>query len=220
MVGLAAILVMKIVSSSYFQYVDVEGGRRAFNTAISLLRKCSVEDNDLKGRMSKILAQLWGVHLSDRAMRDQVPSLRIKSRFCTSMLHDSLWLWREKFGGPGYSAAPQPPSGPESTSSKSGISPAQRLDTSVDYNLPMSVPSSNFVPPEIRTQEAQDDLALSDHLNYAQSGQSAGFLQYDYDMAQEEHDWMWNLGLSSMLPENLDFYPTTSDLGFIPQNQM
>ena len=218
MVGLAAILVMKIVGSSYSQYVDVEDGRRAFNAAISLLRKCSVEDNDLKGRMSKILAQLWSVHLSDRAMRDQVPSLRIKSRFCTSMLHDSLWLWREKFGGPGYSAVPQPSSGPESTLSKSSTSPARHLDTSVDYNPPLSVPSSDLVPSEIRTPAAQDHLAPSDHLIYGQNGQSADFLHYDYDVAQEEHDWMWNLGLSSMLPENLDFYPISPALDFIPQN--
>jgi hypothetical protein len=63
--------------------------------------------NTVRGRGGKILAQLWTVYNSRTVRREQEPSLRIKSRFGASVLHDGLWAWREEFGG---QASPQ--SGP------------------------------------------------------------------------------------------------------------
>ena len=96
---IAGLLLMKILNSSYSLYIDIEKGKKAFSSVLTLLRKASVEDNDLRGRVSKILAQLWGVHRSSSLRREQEPSLRIKSRWGASLLHDSLWIWREEFGG-------------------------------------------------------------------------------------------------------------------------
>ena len=223
--GMAAVLVMKMVSSSYSQYVDVEGGRRAFNTVLSLLRKCSVEDNDLKGRMSKILAQLWSVHLSDRARRDRPPSLTIKSRFCASILHDALWLWREKFGGPGYATAAAaatdtqtPPPGPESTSPLSAPTPDRRPEIATLPNPSMALPQAEFGLSDMSTLMPQGDHlpGPADHLIYDQHGLPTDYEHYDWDVAQEEHDWMWDFGLASVLPDNIDFYTN----GFVPQDQM
>lgn len=95
----AAILLMKIISSSYSRYVDVESGKSAFNSVLSMHRRASVEDNDLRGRAGKILAQLWSVHQSLAVRREQEPTLNIKTRLGASVLHDSLWMWREEFGG-------------------------------------------------------------------------------------------------------------------------
>jgi hypothetical protein len=95
----AAILLMKIISSSYSRYVDVESGKSAFNSVLSMHRRASVEDNDLRGRAGKILAQLWSVHHSLAVRREQEPTLNIKTRLGASVLHDSLWTWREEFGG-------------------------------------------------------------------------------------------------------------------------
>ena len=224
--GMAAILVMKIVNSSYSQYIDLESGRRAFNTVLSLMRKCSIEDNDLKGRMSKILAQLWGVHRSDPARRDQPPSLTIKSRFCASILHDSLWLWRERFGGQAYTGAPPPPPPPSSPPPVGPVSTLPPLsshppplDTSPGpHSLPPG-PAADFISHDAGTQLPQDHLGPLEHLTYRPNDPSADYLYHDLDMAQEEHNWMWNVGFPSVLPGNLDFYPTTSALDFTEQNQ-
>ena len=93
----ASMLVMKIVHSTYDRYIDCEGGKRAFNTVLGLLRRSVLEDNDTSGRATKILAQLWTIHREHR----KEPSLNVTSRLGASILHDGLWTWREKFGGQG-----------------------------------------------------------------------------------------------------------------------
>lgn len=95
----AAMVLMKIVNSSYASYIDTEEGKRAFNTASSLLRKSSVEDNDLQGRVNKIIAQLWNLHRNLNLRKEEEPTVHIKTRWGASLLHDSLWTWREEFGG-------------------------------------------------------------------------------------------------------------------------
>lgn len=96
---IAAMMLMKIVNSSYARYIDTEEGKRTFNTAISLLRKSSVEDNDLQGRVNKIIAQLWNLHRNLNLRKEGEPTVHIKTRWGASLLHDSLWMWREEFGG-------------------------------------------------------------------------------------------------------------------------
>ena len=115
----AAMLVMKIINSSYSRYVDTERGKRSFNIVLGLLRRAVLEDNDIRGRGGKILAQLWTVHHSRAVRRVQEPNLKVKSRLGASVLHDELWTWREEFGGqersparqsgPGSKARPFPP---------------------------------------------------------------------------------------------------------------
>jgi len=73
--ALAGIIIMKIINSSYDRYVDATSGTRAFNRTISMLRKCSIEDNDLRGRGTKILTQLWSLHQSAGRRGEQEPSL-------------------------------------------------------------------------------------------------------------------------------------------------
>jgi transcriptional regulatory protein LEU3 len=99
MTFVAAIMVLKILDSSYSAFVDVEAANQLFNSALALIRHASVEDNDLPGRYSKILAQLWNLHNSFTSQTTQEPELRVKTRIGASLLHDSLWKWRETFGG-------------------------------------------------------------------------------------------------------------------------
>jgi hypothetical protein len=98
--SLAAMIILKIYHSKYATFVDTEGGKRAFNIALALNRRSSVEDNDLPGRTSKILAQLWSAQVQGDH-RAEEPSLKLRSRSGASLLHDSLWDWRERFGGQG-----------------------------------------------------------------------------------------------------------------------
>ncbi|EPS41909.1 hypothetical protein H072_4151 [Dactylellina haptotyla CBS 200.50] len=124
----AAFMMLKVLRSSYFnRYLDVEGGIKGFNSALGALRNISVADNDLPGRMSDVLTQLWecGTLSFDRSStvggsvdgsvsgaisttdRDEVMDngetlhagwdLRIRSRMSMSVVYDSLWKWREQF---------------------------------------------------------------------------------------------------------------------------
>ncbi|KAL1983717.1 hypothetical protein VTN96DRAFT_9973 [Rasamsonia emersonii] len=122
---LAATVILKILHSSYSRYVDPESGKRMFNAAISLVRRASVEDNDLPGRSSKILAQLWSVQ-SQSNQRKEEPSLRLKTRLGASLFHDSLWTWREKCGGQG--SGPQTSTGMVVQSAEPTQSEAPRED--------------------------------------------------------------------------------------------
>jgi hypothetical protein len=175
------------------------------------MRKCSVEENDLNGRMSKILAQLWGVHYSDPAKKEQAPSLTIKSRFCASILHDSLWLWRERFGGQGGSATPPSQPGPGPPSPRQTTPPPPRLDRSADTNLVSSssppVPPSDFISPNLSPQLRQDHLVPAGHLGYGPNALSTDYLPFDLDMGQEAQDWMWHVGFPLVIAGNPDFYP-------------
>jgi transcriptional regulatory protein LEU3 len=105
---LAAIVILKLNHSSCFKYIDTESGKRAFDLGILLLRQASLQDNDLPGRTSEILVQLWSAQ-EQQGRRDEEPSLKLRTRSGASLLHDSLWAWREKFGGQG--SGTQTPSG-------------------------------------------------------------------------------------------------------------
>lgn len=97
---IASILVMKIIHSSYSKYIDIDEGKRVFDTIIFMFRRASVEDNDIRGRVGKILTNLWSFHQSFSAKQVQEePKLNIKTRLGASLLHDSLWTWRKELVG-------------------------------------------------------------------------------------------------------------------------
>nr|XP_001397295.2 hypothetical protein ANI_1_1804134 [Aspergillus niger CBS 513.88] len=98
-ISIAAMFIMKLSYSNLGPFVDLETGKRSFNSAIALTRRTSIEDNDLPGRMSKILTQLWSAQVVHRGQRDKPPGLRLKTRLAASLVHDSIWMWREQFGG-------------------------------------------------------------------------------------------------------------------------
>jgi hypothetical protein len=101
--ALAASFILKIGYSSYAQYLDFEAGKHSFHTATQLMRRISMEDNDLPGRMSKIMTQLWSAQTRINRSSEE-PSLKLKTRLSGSLLHDFLWSWRETFGGQGDGA--------------------------------------------------------------------------------------------------------------------
>jgi hypothetical protein len=121
----AAILISKVIHSSYAQYVDTERGKQIFNTSISLFRQCCVEDNDIYGRITKVLAQLWSIHMGIAGHSQYPPRLSIKSRLFFSITQDALWQWREEYAGKPNNGAPSlpPPIMTPSSTIISGLSP-------------------------------------------------------------------------------------------------
>ncbi|KAK9239868.1 hypothetical protein V1525DRAFT_396999 [Lipomyces kononenkoae] len=102
---LAAFIILKLQFSSLSERLDVDSGKRHFASAIAIMRKSSIKDNDFPIRVSTIMFQLWKLHSKDRldAIRDGRPQyisprLKLRSRMATSVLFDSIWVWRERYG--------------------------------------------------------------------------------------------------------------------------
>ena len=96
----AALIVLKILKNDYFvDFVDTDFGRRHIDFSVSALRKLSVANNDLSGRLSDVLAYLW-THIDPSIAGGRGPDglqLKVKSRMSMSVVYDLLWRWREQF---------------------------------------------------------------------------------------------------------------------------
>lgn len=189
--SIAANVVLRIVNSSYSKYIDQEGGKRAFNAVLSLLRRASVENNDLRGRASKILSQLWSLYQSRLHAKDQEPILRVRTRFAASVLHDSLWTWREELWNLTYTV-------PQSTASQSPPS----IDA---FTGSMGPDGQRTSEPDVGNQP----------LNYTSGGFSGGFsggyaVDGIIDVPNEQLtdllpdvDWLWDIGFPTLPIDNV-----------------
>jgi hypothetical protein len=101
-----AIFISKVLHSSYREYVDIEVATNLFNFVIAIYKQCSVEDNDTTGRTTKFLAQIWVIHADIFKDCPQPPSISLKSRLFFSIVHDSLWQWRDRYAGKPSNGAP------------------------------------------------------------------------------------------------------------------
>ncbi|EPE24357.1 hypothetical protein GLAREA_08209 [Glarea lozoyensis ATCC 20868] len=162
MMTLAAAAVLRVLKTTLSEKLqERESGKAAFFTAIALLRKMSVYNNDMPSRMQGIFSQLWE---SERAFKPDEGSrgstaLRIQSRLSMSLLHDTMWWWREEFGGVQEtkpkptkdSLNPPTPSKPPPTSNQQNIpiTPLPLLEGTAlpgpaDINLDPNVPLDNI----------------------------------------------------------------------------
>ena len=215
---IAAIIIMKVSNSSYSRYIDVGRGKRAFNAVISMSRRCCTEDNDLMGRMSKILAQLWNVHHSLAMEGEREPSSRIQSRSFASILHDSLWLWRERFGGQPGNGAPPLPSAVMSASKVTAASASSRASFSSEASP--SVPIPNFSPPNLNMERPLSKDGPINRFEYTTNSLETNRLPSAFNVTQEDQDWMWNTGFGSLTAVDMGFYSMSSGLGYTEQSQM
>ena len=184
---LAAVLVMRIIHSSYSRYIDIKEGKLAFDNILWMFRKASVENDDLRGRIGKILTQLWSFHqsCSAKSIQDE-PKLNIKTRLGASLLHDSLWTWREQFGGQRDALRAAAP-----TTSNYNI-----LGNS--EGLPASINSLNTGNMDI----SDSQVLLPDNCNPVISTlEETSFNFEGQDMA-----WLWDVGFPSFLPMDFNVY--------------
>lgn len=96
----ASFIMLKVLKNDYFRrYLDADAGAKMFNASVLAVRKMSVANNDLPGRLSDVLAYLWtedDASLIGGKGKDGL-QLRIRSRKSMSIVYDSLWRWRERF---------------------------------------------------------------------------------------------------------------------------
>jgi len=97
---LASVTILRLLKGSTAQYLDVESAKETFFLGVNLLKRLSVESNDIANRMAMILTQLWN---SEKAFKrpdgSEHTALRIRTRLGMSPVFDVIWWWREEFGG-------------------------------------------------------------------------------------------------------------------------
>ena len=100
----AAFIILKVMMNGYFEkLLDVEAGKRLLDAAISSLRKMSVANNDLPGRLSDVIGFFCTLPDPRVISGDSVDDLRlrVRNRLSMSIVYDSLWEWRKHFQSDG-----------------------------------------------------------------------------------------------------------------------
>ncbi|KAL6695343.1 hypothetical protein J3F84DRAFT_335097 [Trichoderma pleuroticola] len=100
----AAFIILKVMMNGYFEkLLDIEAGKRLLDAAISSLRKMSVANNDLPGRLSDVIGFFCTLPdprvISGHSVDDL--RLRVRNRLSMSIVYDSLWEWRKHFQSDG-----------------------------------------------------------------------------------------------------------------------
>lgn len=110
----AAFVLLKVLRSEYYSDLTsqtITTTKRLFNSSITVLRKMSVSNNDLPGRLSDVLAYLYN-HPNPRVVCSEgegALQLGIQSRLSMSIVYDSLWRWRDQFNTSTASTNGAPP---------------------------------------------------------------------------------------------------------------
>jgi transcriptional regulatory protein LEU3 len=96
---LAACCLLRLLKSPLLEF-DTQDGQQLFFTSLNLLSKFSLANNDAPARASTSLRSLWR---SDRVFKNEDGTwnleLRVRNRFCISVLYDCMWWSRVEFEG-------------------------------------------------------------------------------------------------------------------------
>jgi transcriptional regulatory protein LEU3 len=101
--SLACFILLKVLRNDYFSgLVNSAQSKKHFNQAMSAMRKLSVTNNDVPGRVCDVLAYLWSMPDATAigGKGQQGLELAIRSRLSMSVVYDSLWKWRDQFRAP------------------------------------------------------------------------------------------------------------------------
>lgn len=97
---LAGATIFRLMRSPFGKHLEYETSRATLFSAINLLRKMSITNDDGPAKAAVIMSQLWN---SDRVFRKRDGSisteLRVRSRLAVSGVYDCAWWWREEFQG-------------------------------------------------------------------------------------------------------------------------
>lgn len=206
-----AIYISKVVHSSYRQHLDVDRGKHAFNVCLFVLRQCCVDDNDIPGRYSKLIAQIWNIHQGQVGELQKPPTVEVASRMFYSIVYDSLWQWREKWGDKPANGAPSfpPPFIPTSPSTRSTSGPPVQPpppSNTQPKSRTDSVAQSHLVPRAMGTPPGSNLFVPDLHAT------SPGDLATDVD---EDFSSLWDIGFLNS--NALNFNLPISDFSITPR---
>ena len=132
MIIAAAFTLLKLFSSFFASYLDLDCGKRLFTRTIFAIRSISVQENDLPSRFGEVLSQFWRssgagsktVQATSDASENSL-QLKVKCRMSMSLVYDSAWRWREEFQARGsLDTAVKNPTLPDSAVDSSATSNA------------------------------------------------------------------------------------------------
>lgn len=104
MIVAAGFTLLKLLNSFFADNINNARGRELFMKTIRAIRTISVATNDLPSRLAEVLAQLWksggsgarNGHTANTSI-DSSLQLKVRCRMSMSLVHDSVWRWREAF---------------------------------------------------------------------------------------------------------------------------
>ena len=83
--NMASVTLLRMLKSSISQYLDVETARETFFLGVNIIKRLSVESEDIAAKMVLILTQLWN---SDQVFKrpdgSEHTALRIRTRLAMS----------------------------------------------------------------------------------------------------------------------------------------
>lgn len=185
MIIAAAFTLLKLLSSSFANFVNLDDGKSLFTKTIWAIRSISVKENDLPSRFGEVLAQFWrasGAGSKTAQAPSDAPSesslqLKVKCRMSMSLVYDSAWRWREEFQTRGsLESAVKNPTLPDSAADSSATSNAG------DHHGLAPSSSTNMLEESIASQGAFGDgnNEVFDPLNWIFDG-DVDFPKFDLD---------------------------------------
>ena len=98
----AAFCILKIATNTFFQTIaDTDkNSTRHLETAVTVLRKISIANNDLPARLGDVLAFLCSLPDLSVIGGQSADDLRLRqtrNRLSMSVVYDCLWIWRRHF---------------------------------------------------------------------------------------------------------------------------
>ncbi|TVY46941.1 Regulatory protein [Lachnellula occidentalis] len=184
MSALAASVLLRILKTRISTYIrDQQAGKVSYFQEIALLRKMSVHNNDMPGRMAGIFAQLWTSQKAFKPKGDGIasPEVRIQSRLSMSLLHDTMWWWREEYGDQPYTRSlkkEQQANLPESSAPSNSLPVESYLENAnTENNVPENVNSNNsqISDQNLMNQTANDFFAVDDTMPFLWDPIDPGF---------------------------------------------
>ncbi|KAI4100628.1 MAG: hypothetical protein L6R37_005386 [Teloschistes peruensis] len=157
MIVAAGFTLLKLLNSFFADKIDSVRGRELFMKTIRAIRTISVATNDLPSRLAEVLAQLWksggsgtrNGHVPSTSV-DNSLQLKVRCRMSMSLVHDSVWRWREAFQTKGpdkLEAAVKNPTNPDSnveSSASSTVNDSGLGTTSNSIGINSGLPSEAF----------------------------------------------------------------------------
>lgn len=212
-----AVYISKVVHSAYRPYIDVDRGKRAFNSCLLVLKRCSIEDNDLPGRSTRLMAQIWNIYQGQSIKLRKTPTLRIASRMLFSMVYDALWDWREKYGGLPSNGAPSLPPPFVTTSPWTGsasTASAQSPEASAPDSHTVHEPSKNTCDSLPRIRDPQAATGSPPALDSLVHDLPANAVEEPALTASEDFNKLWDIGFLN--PNALSYNAALWDFNMPP----
>ena len=88
MTFIAAIVLFEITNSSNSHYIDLDKCKHSHNSTLFVMHRALMEDNDLQGKSSNVLTQIWTVY--NTLSKDEETRLKLDTRAGISGSHDIL----------------------------------------------------------------------------------------------------------------------------------